>query len=307
MRYILLLSVFGLFAGPSARAQNPDRHIRQERVLHDLTELSSDAMQGRRPLTPGIEKAATYISAAFAKAGLKPLKADGSGHLQRFHTFQGVVKRQSLIIDGRAVPDSDYIAFPAAPELRWAGAGAEVVYIPAGGNPLQDVVRKVQGDKNLLLVADPSHRRSLERLRRASFKRLEGAGQVILVYHPGKVGSYRAEVDAEMRKDAYANVVGMIRGRKRPEEMVLFSAHYDHLGIGKAVNQDSIYNGANDDASGTTAVMELARYFSRGRRPERTLVFAAFTAEESGGYGSRFFSRQLDPGRVVEQRLCDGI
>jgi Zn-dependent M28 family amino/carboxypeptidase len=79
---------------------------------------------------------------------------------------------------------------------------------------------------------------------------------------------------------------------------VLFSAHYDHLGIGKPVGQDSIYNGANDDASGTTAVMALARLFARGARPERTLVFAAFTAEESGGYGSRYFSQQFDPQKV---------
>jgi hypothetical protein len=299
MRFLPLLSALGLLVHLSASAQDPGRHIRQDRVLRDLTVLSSDEMQGRRPLTPGIEKAASYISEAFSKAGLKPLKPGASGHLQRFHTFQSVVKRQSLTIDGRAVADSDYIAFPSVPELRWAGSGAEVVYIPAGGNPLQDVARKVQGDKNLLLVADPSHRRSLERLRRAAFRRLEGAGNVILVYHPGAVGSYAAEVDAEMRRDEYANVVGVVPGRKRPDEMVLFSAHYDHLGIGKPVNRDSIYNGANDDASGTVAVMELARYFKKGRRPERTLVFAAFTAEESGGYGSRYFSKQLDPVKVV--------
>jgi hypothetical protein len=296
---ILLPALLLLSLPSSVLAQNPDRHIRRDRLLSDLSALSSDEMQGRRPLTPGIEKAAAHIASAFAKAGLKPLKSDGSGHLQRFHTFQGLVKRQSLTIDGRAVADSDFIAFPAAPELRWADAGAEVVYIPAGGSPLQDVVRKVQGDRNLLLVADPSHRRSLDRLRRATFKRLEGAGHVIIVYQAGRVGSYRAEVDAEMKRDEYANVVGVIPGRSRPEEMVLFSAHYDHLGIGKPVDRDSIYNGANDDASGTSAVMELARYFRKGRRPERTLVFAAFTAEESGGYGSRFFSKQLDPAMVV--------
>jgi len=61
---------------------------------------------------------------------------------------------------------------------------------------------------------------------------------------------------------------------------------------------DSIANGADDDASGTTAVIMLSKYFSQ-QQPERSVIFVAFTAEESGGYGSRYFSEQLDPDKVV--------
>jgi Zn-dependent M28 family amino/carboxypeptidase len=80
---------------------------------------------------------------------------------------------------------------------------------------------------------------------------------------------------------------------------VIFSGHYDHLGIGKPVNGDSIYNGANDDAAGVTGVIMLANYYKKLKDNERTIVFAAFTAEESGGYGSQYFSRQYDPAKVV--------
>jgi Zn-dependent M28 family amino/carboxypeptidase len=80
---------------------------------------------------------------------------------------------------------------------------------------------------------------------------------------------------------------------------VIFLGHYDHLGVGKAVNDDSIYNGANDDAAGTTAVIMLAKYFKELKNNERTIVFAAFTAEEVGGFGSQYFSRQFDAGKVV--------
>jgi Zn-dependent M28 family amino/carboxypeptidase len=62
---------------------------------------------------------------------------------------------------------------------------------------------------------------------------------------------------------------------------------------------DSIYNGANDDAAGTTAVIMLANYFSKMHNNERTLVFVAFTAEESGGFGSQYFSRSIDADKVV--------
>ena len=97
------------------------------------------------------------------------------------------------------------------------------------------------------------------------------------------------------------NVVGVLPGKSKKNEYVVFSAHYDHLGIGKPnKDQDSIYNGANDDASGTSAVIMLAKYFSaRKERNERTIIFIAFTAEEIGGFGSRYFSKQLNPDQVA--------
>ncbi|MDX6305406.1 MAG: hypothetical protein QOI77_2375 [Blastocatellia bacterium] len=87
------------------------------------------------------------------------------------------------------------------------------------------------------------------------------------------------------------NVIGILRGRdpKLAKETVLMSAHLDHLGIGREVNGDKIYNGADDDASGVTAVLELAEALAAGSRPKRTVVFALFGSEEIGGYGARYF------------------
>jgi len=87
------------------------------------------------------------------------------------------------------------------------------------------------------------------------------------------------------------NVVGILRGSdaKLAKETVLLSAHLDHLGIGREVAGDSIYNGADDDASGVTAVLELAEALSTGPKPKRTVVFALFGSEEIGGYGARYF------------------
>ncbi len=65
------------------------------------------------------------------------------------------------------------------------------------------------------------------------------------------------------------------------------------------MNGDSIYNGANDDAAGTTAVIMLAKYYKELASNERTLIFAAFTAEEIGGFGSQYFSKQLNPEGVM--------
>lgn len=95
-----------------------------------------------------------------------------------------------------------------------------------------------------------------------------------------------------------SNVIGVLEGKSKKDEYVIISAHYDHLGIKKPVDGDSIYNGANDDASGVTGVLALAEYFKKIGN-ERTIVFAAFTAEEKGLVGSRHFGKDIDASKYV--------
>jgi Zn-dependent M28 family amino/carboxypeptidase len=87
------------------------------------------------------------------------------------------------------------------------------------------------------------------------------------------------------------NAVGKLTGSdpRQSKEAIVLGAHLDHLGVGKPVNGDSIYNGADDDASGTVCVMELARALAPGPKPKRTVIFALFGSEELGGYGSTWF------------------
>jgi Zn-dependent M28 family amino/carboxypeptidase len=86
------------------------------------------------------------------------------------------------------------------------------------------------------------------------------------------------------------NAVGILRGSDLANEVVLLTAHLDHLGVGAPdINGDTIYNGADDDASGTTAVLALAQALAGGPRPRRTIVFALFGSEEIGGYGNAGF------------------
>ena len=91
------------------------------------------------------------------------------------------------------------------------------------------------------------------------------------------------------RKETW-NAVGILRGTTLPDQAILLTAHLDHLGIGPAnAAGDRIYNGADDDASGTTAVLTLAHILAKGPRPRRTIVFALFGSEELGGFGNRGF------------------
>jgi Zn-dependent M28 family amino/carboxypeptidase len=108
--------------------------------------------------------------------------------------------------------------------------------------------------------------------------------------------NYRQEFTNKNRKAN--NVIGVLPGKSKPNEYVVFSAHYDHLGI-EENGDDKVYNGANDDASGTTAVIALAKYFKEFGNNERTIIFVAFTGEEVGGFGSRFFSKNINPDQVI--------
>jgi hypothetical protein len=87
------------------------------------------------------------------------------------------------------------------------------------------------------------------------------------------------------------NVIGLLRGSdpELRDEVVVVGAHFDHVGTGQPFRGDSIYNGADDDASGTVAVLELARMLAAGPAPKRTIVFLLVTAEEMGILGARYF------------------
>ena len=106
---------------------------------------------------------------------------------------------------------------------------------------------------------------------------------------PPRLQQRLAKSEDTPRKETW-NAVGILRGTTSPDEVVLLTAHLDHLGIGPAnASGDTIYNGADDDASGTTAVLTLAHSLASGKRPRRTIVFALFGSEEIGGYGNRAF------------------
>jgi Zn-dependent M28 family amino/carboxypeptidase len=134
-------------------------------------------------------------------------------------------------------------------------------------------------------------------LKRQLFKSNFSTVFVLAANYPS---TYVVEAKHEVTEQKLANVVGVLPGKSKKDEYVIFSGHYDHLGVTtRPANGDSIYNGANDDAAGTTAVIMLAKYFKALKNNERTLIFVAFTAEEVGGYGSQYFSRQFDPAKVA--------
>lgn len=98
-------------------------------------------------------------------------------------------------------------------------------------------------------------------------------------------------IQVEATYNTSKNVIAKITGSKRPEEYIIYTAHWDHLGVGKPDEKgDSIYNGALDNATGTAGLLQLANAFKQAKKqPERTVVFLAVTAEEQGLWGSNYY------------------
>lgn len=96
-----------------------------------------------------------------------------------------------------------------------------------------------------------------------------------------------------------SNVIGFIEGSEKPDEFILLSAHLDHVQVGYYHKTDKIYNGANDNASGTSVLMAIARQLSLAGPHKRSIIFCAFNAEEAGLIGSADFAEKLEPHQII--------
>lgn len=296
--------VVGLLLAFSAQSQNIDKLIKEKEVRRIETILSADDMQGRRTFTPGIEKAAAFIADEFKATGLKTLNNSDS-YLQSFAMVRTKFLGTSGTFDGATLDKKDIVVVTTQANIAMnETSGFEKITIGKSAN-LMSEARKLAGlKKNVLVIVDTSFAKTFSGLTRLKSNLFKSDKSVVFVLSATNPTSYSIEAKHEITEMPLANVVGVLPGKSRPDEIVIFSGHYDHLGItskdrnGNTV-ADSIFNGANDDAAGTTAMMVLAKYFKALNNNERTLVFAAFTAEEVGGFGATYFSNQLDPAKVM--------
>lgn len=280
-------------------AQNIDAIINVKEVERIERTLAADDMRGRRTFTPDIDKAADFIAAEFKAIGLQPW-GDGTGYRQEFVMVRTKFLSAAALLDGVNMEQKNIIAVSCQPQLNFdQNSGYEKAFIKDGAN-LQTEARKfIRSNKNLLVLVSNSYANIFGNLARLKSSMFKTNTNVVFILTDTDPNTWSIEATHEITEQKMANVIGVLPGKTKKDEYVVFSGHYDHLGIGKPVDGDSIYNGANDDAAGTTAVIMLAKYFKQVNNNERTVVFVAFTAEEIGGFGSQYFSRQLNADKVM--------
>jgi Zn-dependent M28 family amino/carboxypeptidase len=179
------------------------------------------------------------------------------------------------------------------------------------GSARWDVVRPDRGASRAGFEGWINNEAALETFRRANldFNELKSRAQRrgFRAVRMNLTGSLALSTRVEERTTY--NVVGVLPGTARPDETIMYSAHWDHLGRCPAIEGDDICNGALDNATGTAALIELARRFSAQGRPQRSVAFIALTAEEQGLLGALYYMQHpvFAPRNTVAAINMDGI
>lgn len=301
-----ILSVFVLSLCFSVHGQSIDKIITSNEVTRIEKILAADDMQGRRTFTPGIDKASAFIESEFKKAGLQTFMG-AANFRQEFSMTESKATVSKVIIDGKEIDNSKIVTFSYQPQVSLTDkSDITVVKINKGDNIGQKFNEYFNGTKSYLVLVDDSFNKVLPNIQHIErIKSDAGNNTVLFVFGVPEATSFSIELTNTISKKVLNNVVGVLPGKSKPDEYVIFSGHYDHLGIGTPdegaphTATDSIYNGANDDAAGCTAVIMLANYFKKQNNNERTIIFTTFVAEELGGFGAKYFSKQLSADKVI--------
>ncbi len=296
---IVITLLLACFSSLLSFSQNIDKIINAKEVKRIETVLSSDKMEGRKTFTPSIDRAADFIAGEFQKSGLKYFDALNS-YKQPFFMKKATMISASGNMDGNLVDAHKVFALTTDSVLNINETSGFTKVVITDTSNFFKAFALIKSNQKYLVLVDPAHEKIFQRLKSSGPESFEDKAPVVFVLTKENPTNYHFEIKSNITSSSLANVVGVLPGKSKKDEYVIFSAHYDHLGIGKPdATGDSIYNGANDDAAGTTAVIMLADYFSKLNNNERTLIFVTFTAEEIGGFGSQYFSKQIDPEKAV--------
>ncbi|MDX6189264.1 M20/M25/M40 family metallo-hydrolase [Flavobacterium sp. Fl-318] len=302
----IIVSMFVLSQCFNVHGQSIDKIITTKEVTRIEKILSADDMQGRRTFTPGIEKASAFIESEFKEIGLKTFNT-ATNYRQEFSITVSKGVSSKITIDGKEINNNQIATFSYLPQVSLTEkSDISIVKINKGDNIGDKFNEYYKSSKNLLVLVDPSFDSVLPNIQHIDrVNSNPGNNTIMFVFGTTEATTFSVELTNVISKKTLNNVVGILPGKTKPNEYVIFSGHYDHLGIGSPQEgaphpaTDSIYNGANDDAAGTTAVIMLAKYFKKQNNNERTIIFTTFTAEEIGGYGAKYFSKQLAPEKVI--------
>lgn len=321
---IILLFVFASFLAQAQKLKKEDKQIVANLEQH-IQYLADDKLEGRRTGTPGEAAAASYISKQFQTIGLTPKGTND--YLQAFEVNEGkqIYPTTFLTIDGKNLvlnkeffpliisPNITIEALPSLalqePNTPWFFDLKELLESNAG-NPHFDLVESIIKSTNesakrgasAIFLYNSSNRE--DGLKFDGKEKLESASIPVIYLTKQAVKKYLSDesatldvkfkVDINDKKRNGTNVIGYIDNDA--PTTVIIGAHFDHLGHGEdgngldLIDKNPIYNGADDNASGMAALIELARLLKNSKYKHNNYLFIAFSGEELGLYGSKYFT-----------------
>ncbi len=339
---VLLLLFMVALIGVSLAAQNNAAKstsgaaavIDPEKIRAHVKFLASDLLEGRGTGQRGGDIAAEYIATQFELYGLKPGAENGS----YFQDVPMVGVKTLLGTSFKLVPANgeavalknldDFITNNES-QTETADIDAPIVFVGYGITAPEynwDDYKGVdlKGKVALLFVNEPISDdpkffkgKALTYYGRWTYKFEEtarhGAVGALIIHRPVELPvRLQAHVASQLHTFVSRNVIAKISGSdpRRADQAVIYTAHYDHLGINPNVTGDNIYNGAVDNGTGCAILLELARAWSLAKpAPARSILFAAVTAEEQGLLGSEYLGKHspVPPGKISVDLNYDGL
>ncbi|GHE78621.1 M20/M25/M40 family metallo-hydrolase [Thalassotalea profundi] len=300
LSYIALSLLLPLTCSNISFANN----ISLEQMTADVSYLASDDLKGRGNFTTEIDQAGDYISNRFKEIGLTPLSGFSS-FKQTFNVMNIKPLAINIELNGKTINSENTAMVSTISNINWQSTKDFTTHTVAADGNFRKTVSEInqQGGKHLVLLNN-AHSKIFSGYK-GYFSRginklsIDHQGAIIIVLtDETQIDNINISAKTNITKQTLTNIVGVLKGHEKSGENVLFSGHYDHLGS-KDGEGDTIYNGADDDASGTTAVINLAQHYANQGNNSRSLIFAAFTAEEIGGFGSRYFSEHINPDSIT--------
>jgi Peptidase family M28 len=288
-----------------------DPEINTNLIRESVEVLAADSLYGRWIKYNGIVKAQNYLVNRLRSLNLEPL--DGS-FLSPFQIPKSVPSTFTVSLNGNSISSDKLALLPLSELGSFTQAQlSQIKYFQAGvsfrkqyNEFLRDLYQSSASNRNILVIVPEAHNSEFNLLRKELANQMIFRGNVYFggglngwdIWYGGNnvlfvlsnnipVQTFSASYTID--KITLNNIAGVLPGKSKPQEIVIFSAHYDHLGIVHYASTDTIANGANDNASGVAGVLALADYYSRTREHERTLWFVFFNAEEQGLIGSSEF------------------
>lgn len=302
MQRIRLL-FFSLWLTLSLSAQLPVDSILEKDVKSAMEFLAADSLMGRANGSAGIIKAAVFVGEKFKSAGLQPLPGQ-AGYFMPFRLTNEKKQFPPAILEWNddVLEPARFLYIRQQPGYHQPLSLADFTLKEFDSCITENILSDYAMHSGNILLWTSKKQTDSGQFFPAIIKIPPGGlhQDFLIVYADKKPDSLTlSAVPGYYQKTGY-NVVGMLPGKTKADEVVVFSAHYDHIGTIKGVNEkDSIMNGANDDASGTTAVLALAEYFAMRGDNERTLLFCAFAGEELGLVGSRNFMQYINSKKII--------
>lgn len=307
----------------AVQAQVPNGAVTADALRAHVSFLASDALEGRNSPSKGLDIAAEYIAARFRAIGLKPMGDDGYFQTAEWTRSQVNPEGFSLVLEaGGQRYDIPYgeVSLDAAPATSLEGVALVRMTLEEAAQASDDALR----NKALLVNLPPIDRPVMQRFGALRRRLLKLSPAAVIVIAEGAVppsrggATLRSLADTPLlpivivRKPELAkltdakltlklaaatetparmrNVAALLEGTDLKDQVLIVSAHYDHLGL-STNGKDTVFNGANDNASGVAGVLEVAAALAKlPAKPRRSVLFLTFFAEEKGLLGARHYT-----------------